>query len=214
LFSEGFLKESLVMKKELTLKVKEDFVSFLTNRIEEQELFYKKFGFDDIDFSDLKEKIRKNNFFEEDYDRENDFFVVIPKNWNMEKAFKMIKNFFRLKMSSIVDLSKLKNEREESENYLISFPLDGDFSKSGERISLMERFMIEVVYFFENSDKIDNYLEKLILCSGSRHCIKCNSANKSLFPFLGWDKNKRCIIIDYALEPNNFIEVGKINVIN
>jgi hypothetical protein len=206
-FRSGSLKNKIIMERDLSR------VSELLKRVSEQECFYQKFGIK-VDFSDLKKKIKEGNLSGKKYDKKDYFIIVIPKAWSMEKSLEMLKKFFRVEMKSVLCLSGLQSQREGKENYLLAFPLNGKNHSCQEVITITERIMLEVQFFFEKKDNLDKHLPQPLMCLGSRRDIREKSIRAFLCPFMRWNDENSVVEFGYALPQATYLQKGVVGLIN
>lgn len=126
------------------------------------------------------------------YNPEKHFLVLVAKDITMNAVVKAMKKRFNVYLyTEDLDSSVTKNDRNPQDgNYLVLFSRNieadkefknmsaNDLAKKGHNgITLLERLLLEVLYYSETKEHLD--INNWTLCSGSRD-------SDGLVPYVGW----------------------------
>ncbi len=180
---------------------------------QEWEYFYKKYFKLDVDLSDVKIPA---------YDYYFEWIIIIAKEVTLDKLFEVLKN--KMAVSSTVKIEdflindELVNSRDpKNGNYAIRCHknVEADYELSllepnyfrrkkniaKHRITLLERLIMELVYFDETGQHLDNY--NYSLCIGSRFSKSGNTI------LVGFNLDKLDIMPTPANENDGFTRAVK-----
>jgi hypothetical protein len=141
----------------------EDHICNLT--IEQQEKFYSEIFGINIDFSNLKDKLKKTNISS----GENIIFFNSPLLDN-EKLNLVSQDVLKI-INSRPDINRTKarfiDEVRNDSDYLIAVPKNNSLNFENAHLTLRERKILEIYLVTQRNKRLSDYFDKIIVCKGT-----------------------------------------------